>query len=168
MRKIWAAPFLLSGLLGAAVYPQSSDRPRPGLWENETWIKEITWGNLTGERLAQAQALKAQQQGKRTKSEECLTPEEASSEHAGISLGQGDCTFSRFEMAGGTLRALGKCTGGPNGDVTSIIGGDYTPTSMETNVDLSYEQPGQPGGIGVKLFMVRKRIGECPAQTNSG
>jgi hypothetical protein len=140
----------------------SEERFEPGLWQSDTEVREIVWGEISGDTLERAQQLKATKQGTHSVSKECLTPEEAASEHGGISLGSGTCHFERFSMTGGELRALGKCSGGADGDRTMIIGGQYTSTSLESTVDIGYDLPGG-GGITVKLLTNRKRIGKCPA-----
>lgn len=164
-RKLGKGTLATAGLVGSAAgiaLAQSAERLQPGLWEAETHVTEITWGNLAGDRLSQAQRLKAEQQGRRMTATECLTADEVNSRYSGISLGNGDCQFERFAMADGRLSAQGKCIGTPDGDVTMIISGEYSPTMLDTFVDMSYEQPGQPGGIAVKLRSVRTRIGNCP------
>lgn len=98
--------------------------------------------------------------GMTTNVEYCLTQEEAARgfEEMMQEGQEGDCSYEKFELAGGDLDAVLICKTDA-GDMRMAMAGEVSPTAS----DLEMTMQGNMGGINVDMTMKAKqeRIGDC-------
>ncbi|MEM9501208.1 MAG: DUF3617 domain-containing protein [Pseudomonadota bacterium] len=98
--------------------------------------------------------------GMKTNVEYCLTPEEAAGGFEDLMQEgqQGDCSYEKFELAGGELDALLVCDA-DGGQMRMAMAGDVSPTSSDLEMTMS----GSMGGMNVDMTMKtqQERIGDC-------
>jgi hypothetical protein len=103
-------------------------------------------------------------QGPQQGSTYCITPEQAaaptSREDMLKNMADGNCTVSRFAVAGGQIDAALSCSGDGtmNGEV--LLNGTMTETSSNMEMSFTMQIP-QAGQATMKMRMVSERIGEC-------
>jgi len=94
----------------------------------------------------------------------CLTPEAAAKGPEDLikNTAQGNCTFARFDVAGGTISADMQCTG-PDGVTTHVVmDGQATTTGSTMTMTQDLVLP-RVGTAQVKSRVTSVRIGDCPA-----
>lgn len=93
----------------------------------------------------------------------CMTPEEAAQNGAremAESLAEGNCTFSRFSVAGGNLDADMQCAD-ENGVASHVVmAGTMAADSSDVTMDLEQEVA-QAGKVRLKMRAQTQRIGDC-------
>lgn len=139
---------------------------QPGEWETTSEIIDARMENAPeGMPAGMMNSMK----GRKTTVRNCITPEQAENPGADFLAAQKDgrCTYSGFEMSGGTIRGTVTCAGDGSGTATMKMEGVYTPTSYTTTVDM--QSAGMAGAQAKDMTMHMttkvsgKRIGECPA-----
>ncbi len=139
---------------------------QPGEWETTQEVVDIT---IEGAPEGMPQGMMDAMKGRKTTVRNCITPEQAEKPSADFLTAQKDskCTYSGFEMAGGTLRGTVSCPGGEGGSANVTMEGKYTPTSYAMNMEMRSQGMGgakMPGmTMHMKMRSAGKRIGECPA-----
>lgn len=75
----------------------------------------------------------------------------------------GNCSFSRFNVAGGTVDAAMSCTGSKmGGEVNATMNGVMTPESSAVKVNSVITGSQMPGGkIEMETKVTSKRVGDC-------
>lgn len=139
---------------------------QPGEWETTSEIVEAKIENAPeGMPAGMMDAMK----GRKTSVKSCITPEQAENPGADFLTAQKDgrCTYSGFEMSGGTIKGTVTCTGQQGGTATMKMEGIYTSTSYTTTVDVQSAGMGGPEAQDMTMHMTTKvsgkRVGECPA-----
>lgn len=145
---------------------------RPGEWETTQEVVDVKIeGAPDGMPAGMMDAMK----GRKTTVKTCITPEQAANPSADFLTAQKDskCTYSGFEMAGGTVKGAVSCPS-PDGkgkaDIT--IDGSYAADSYQMAMEM--QTAGMGGGekgesmtMHMKMKTSGKRIGECPAPTEA-
>lgn len=139
---------------------------KPGQWETTQEITEIkVEGAPEGVPPEMFQAMK----GRITKSKSCITPEQAENPSADFLTARKDskCTFSGFEMAGGSMRGTVSCPGEQGGTANISMNGSYTPDSYDMTMNMNAAGIAGAAAGDMKMQMTIKTngkfIGECPA-----
>lgn len=139
---------------------------QPGEWETTSEIVDAKIENAPeGMPAGMMDAMK----GRKTMVKNCITPAQAENPDADFLAAQKDgrCTYSGFEMAGGTIKGTVTCAGGEGGTATMKMEGIYTPASYTTTVDMVSAGMGGAQARDMTMHMTTKvsgkRIGECPA-----
>jgi hypothetical protein len=94
----------------------------------------------------------------------CLTPEEAESQGArsmAENMAEGNCTFAKFDVDGGTISADMQCSGPEGGTNHVLMDGEVTPTGSTMTMTTEQEMSGRQ--MRMKTRVTAKRIGDCPA-----
>lgn len=141
------------------------ERPDPGQYETKVELIEFAVPGLSDD---QAEKLKGMMGGGVQSSNFCLTAEEASKgfEEQVRKIGQGqgglECTYDKFDVAGGKLAAEMTCKG-PQGLAAAMkIDGTTTSRSTSMTMDMSQKSAMLPGGeMKMTMKMDSKRIGDC-------
>lgn len=137
---------------------------QPGEWETTSEIVEVTMDNMPqGMPAGMLDAMK----GRKTTVKSCITPEQAENPEADFLTAQkdGNCTYSGFEMAGGTIRGNVSCTSEQGGTANIAMEGIYSPASYAMTMNMNGDGMGGAGTPGMTMQMKMKtsgkRIGEC-------
>lgn len=115
---------------------------------------------------APAQVLEMMKQsmsGQNTTSEYCLTAEEAAKgyEEMARNSGQGECSFSRFDVDGGDIDAEMTCKSAGGEDARMTLAGTGTSTSSDMTMTMEMTIPEMGKGTMV-MRAQHQRIGDCP------
>lgn len=139
---------------------------QPGEWETTQEVVDVRIENAPqGMPSGMMDAMK----GRRTTVRNCITPEQAAKPSADFLTAQKNskCTYSGFEMAGGTMKGTVSCPGGEGGSARVMMEGSYTPASYIIDMEMQSEGMGGTRAPGMAMHMkmrsVGKRIGDCPA-----
>lgn len=140
----------------------------PGEWETTQEIVDVSMEGAPKDMPSgMIDAMKGQKNVVKT----CITPEQAEKPDADFLTAQKDnkCTYSGFEMSGGTVKGSITCPAEGGGTMNASIEGIYTANSYATNMEMVAAglggMPGAaPGGMSMhmKMKVTGKRIGECP------
>lgn len=139
-------------------------KPQPGQYRSTSKLVSF---EVPGMPAAQAERMKgmfASSQGR----DFCLTAEEADKGYESMTtkLAQGNCSYDRFEAAGGALDAKLSCQTGKGMTATFEMKGTMTPQGSQMTVMVNQSAPGAPAGAvggGVKMVMevASQRTGDC-------
>ena len=134
---------------------------RPGLWESEVTIEEMTMPGVPADMAAQMKGFT----GRVETQQNCLTPEEAKRPKEDFFAGGNEnCRYDRFTMAGGKIDAVMKCASGPARQ-TMAMTGDYSPDTYNMRMDMTSEGgEGADAGMTMRMRVDAKRVGECSGQ----
>jgi hypothetical protein len=94
----------------------------------------------------------------------CLTPEQAAAngaEEMAKRMAEGNCTVSRFDVAGSSVSSEMQCTGTDGLTTRVTMDGQMTATSSTMDVIQEIDVAGQKRQI--KARVTAERIGDCPA-----
>jgi len=136
-------------------------RPEPGQYRTRTEVLEF---NVPGV----PDAVKREMQGSAAAARTftyCLTPEQAAangSEQMTKNMVQGNCTFARFDVAGGTISAEMQCAGANGASTHVTMDGQMTSTSSTMTMTNETDMQDM-GKMQMKMRMTSERIGDCPA-----
>ena len=138
-------------------------QPRPGQYRTTAEIVEFDVPGMADEQKEMMRSMMAQ--GAAQSATTCLTPEDAEKNGAQEmvkNMAEGDCTFSKFNVAGGNIDAEMQCAGagGPAGTVklAGTVEAEKSSMTMEFDQSLGGEQQAH-----IKMRMNSERIGDCPA-----
>ena len=141
---------------------------RPGLWETTQQVVDV---QLDGAPQGMPAGMLDAMKGRTTTVKTCITPEQAAKPSADFLTAQKDnkCTYSGFEMSGGTMKGQVTCPGAEGGTAHVTMAGNYTPDSYAMNMEMQSEGMGGANMPGMMMHMkmrtTGKRLGECPADT---
>lgn len=93
----------------------------------------------------------------------CLTPEDAAAngaEEMAKSMAEGDCTVSRFDVAGGAVSADMRCSGTDGVTAHVVMDGQMTSTSSTMTMTSEMDM-GAMGKVRLKTRVSAERIGDC-------
>ena len=127
----------------------------PGKWQSTVTIEEMTMPGMPPEMAEQMKAV----QGRTQVNESCLTPEEAKRPKEDFFGGKDNCRYERFTMGNGKIDAVMNCSeGGATQKMT--MAGTYSGDSYNMQMTMQ-SAAGQEAGMGMKMRVDAKRIGEC-------
>ncbi|MEM6908247.1 MAG: DUF3617 domain-containing protein [Pseudomonadota bacterium] len=127
--------------------------PEPGLYKTTSVMKGIDVPGMPGHGA-----------GLTTTSEECVTQEDVEKgfEEMLKQDQDGDCSYERFNLAGGKIDAVMVC----NIEGSSMrmeMDGTASPTGSEFDATMTTDDPEMPMG-GMTFNVKQERIGDCPAE----
>ncbi len=127
----------------------------PGKWQSTVTVEEMTMPGMPPEL---AQRMKSVN-GRTQTNESCLTPEDAKKPKEDFFAGNENCRYERFEMGGGKIDAVMKCTEGPATQTVTMAG---TYSGDAYNMAMTMQSAGQgEDGLSMKMKVDAKRVGEC-------
>ena len=136
-------------------------RPEPGLYRATVEMLEV---DVPGAPAGAADMLKGMMGGANTTTEYCLTAEEVERGYEEMvrNSQEGDCTFERFDAAGGKIDAVMTCKATDGNTTRMTMQGTGGRTSSEMTMSMQSEMAGM-GTANFKMKATHERIGECPA-----
>jgi hypothetical protein len=131
---------------------------RPGKWESKVTFEEF---NMPGVPPGAKSVLDSMNQ-RATATASCLTPEEARRPKEDFFAGANkNCRYERFNMGGGKIDAVMKCTEQGVGQ-TMTMAGTYGPNEYQMRMSMQSEgTPGPASGMSMKMRVDARRVGEC-------
>lgn len=138
----------------AAPAASASVPVQPGMWEHVT---TVTSADIPGAPPEMMSALI----GQPTTISSCITQAElAEGPEALFSQGAGECRYTEFTMAGGTMTVAGTCNPPQApGPMTLSATGTYTETSYATRSAVTMAVPG--GEMRIESDTAGRRTGDC-------
>lgn len=136
----------------------------PGKWQSTVTIEEMSMPGMPPEVAGQMKSM----QGRTQVHEQCLTPEEAKKPNEDFFSGKdkSNCRYERFDMGGGKIDAVMKCSEG--GAVqTMTMAGTYSGDAYTMRMALDSSGRGETGAMGMKMRVDAERIGECTGKEAS-
>lgn len=136
--------------------------PRPGQYETKVKLLEVNMPQAPGVDAGQMQAMMESSMNSTTT--QCVTAEDA--QNATKQMLEGgeseNCTYSKFDVAGGNIEAEMTCTG-PNGASSTMqLTGQMGREQSSLQMSLDQGMPGMPGGNAhFKMQVDSRRIGDC-------
>lgn len=131
---------------------------RPGQWESKVTIEDMSMPGMPPEMAAQMKGFT----GRVETHQSCLTPEEAKKPKEDFFAGGNEnCRYDRFDMGGGKIDALMKCTD-RGATQTMTMTGQYTPDTYAMRMSMnSAGGEGPDAGMSMKMRVEAKRVGAC-------
>lgn len=132
-------------------------KPQPGLYKTTVTMTGLDIPGLPPEMAGHGAGLT-------TTSEHCLTEADVEKGYeALVKQGQdGDCSYEKFDLAGGKIDAVMVCKA-QGRDARMAMSGTTTPTSADIEASMAIEFDGV--GKGTMRFTAgHQRIGDCPAK----
>lgn len=138
-------------------------RPLPGQYRQTTELKGIDVPGMPKEAADRMMEMMQKAQVR----EFCLTAEEADKGFRdmfeNVGRDDGECTYSRFDVNGGTLDARMECKtpGGGTGMIT--LAGNIGETGSDVTMSMDVRGGSEPmGNMKMKMRMKTERLGDCP------
>ncbi|HUE79745.1 MAG TPA: DUF3617 domain-containing protein [Sphingomicrobium sp.] len=131
---------------------------RPGKWQSRVTIEKFELPGAPPEAAAAMRRMYDRAQV----DESCLTPEQAKRPKEDFFAGASkNCRYERFDMGGGKIDAVMKCTG-EGAAQTMTMQGTYGPENYQMRMNMEANAGSGPAGAMTMAMRVdAKRIGEC-------
>ncbi|AKH44262.1 hypothetical protein FHS61_001582 [Altererythrobacter atlanticus] len=135
-------------------------RLTPGQYSTTLELVEFEVPGLSGDLADQIRDLAAS--GFAEGNSFCLTPEEAEEGPRRMvrDLAENDCTFNKFDVAGGTINADLSCIADDGSEGTMKMTGTMTSESSDMMMEMDQQIP-QMGKAHMKVKVNSRRVGEC-------
>ena len=136
-------------------------KPRPGLYSSS--VKMINF-EVPGMPPAQAERLKGMFSQTAQARQFCLTPAESEKGYREMTrkLAQGNCTYDKFEAAGGTLDAQLTCQTAKGMTAVIAMKGTMTPEGSQMHMKMDQSMAAMPGkGVKMEMDVSSTRVGDC-------
>lgn len=137
------------------------DRPEPGEYRQTI---EITDLSMPGMDPKQAEAMKKMMKASQQHTF-CLTAEDSDKGFKDMfdEVGKGgQCSYSRFDVSGGTLDAVMNCKSQMEGTSTMALTGTVTASGSDVTVKMDQSGAQNPmGDMKMTMHMTTTRLGEC-------
>lgn len=143
-------PLIIAVLLAVPAAAYAADTIQPGQWQTTVKTTPIA---MPGVEAGTLQAM----MGKPVIVTDCVTEADVKQgPKALLDASDGQCSYSKFELAGGRIDTVATCKRG-SATTTVTTKGSYTPTSIKATSSMS-------GTNGMKMTseMTSTRIGACP------
>lgn len=136
-------------------------QPRPGQYQTSLELIELDVPGMNEQAKTQMRAMMG---GELSQGNDfCLTPEEAENNGARNmmeNLAESNCTFDKFDVAGGTIDADMQCKG-EDGTVSHVLM-DGTMTAEGSTMTMTMDQEmANVGKMSMKMRVTSKRTGDC-------
>ena len=136
-------------------------QPRPGQYQTTLELIELDVPGMNEQTQAQMRAMMG---GELSQGNDfCLTPEEAENNGAQKmmeNLAESNCTFDKFDVAGGKIDADMQCKG-DDGLVSHVLM-DGTMTAEGSTMTMTMDQEmANVGKMNMKMRVTSKRTGDC-------
>ncbi|QLC25837.1 DUF3617 domain-containing protein [Parasphingopyxis algicola] len=126
----------ISSAEAAAEMESAGANITPGQWEATVQLTEFDMPDMPEDMRGMMQ----EQMGRAQTNTSCITPEEAAAPEANMFGDGDDCTYSEFDMSGGTILIAGTCQSeGMPGAMTMRMEGSYTPTSYDMTMNMNMD-----------------------------
>ncbi len=143
---------LLASLAAAPLAAFAGAALSPGQWASTGTVTGVDMPGMPPEALAMMKR-------RPISHSYCLTAEQAAKDPRQLFKGDnGECQFTRFDMAGGKLNATMQCNG-PQGKMRMTMLGTYSASSYESTNVMVVEGP--RGNMRMTTKMSGKRTGAC-------
>ena len=131
---------------------------RPGKWESRVTFEEFDVPGAP----AGAKSVIENMNNRAEAHHSCLTPEEAKRPKEDFFAGANkNCRYEHFNMGGGKIDAVMKCTEQGMGQ-TMTMTGTYEPDQYQMKMAIKTEgMPGPTAGMSMKMRVDARRVGEC-------
>ena len=141
----------------AAANAVADIRFQPGLYQAKVDIKQLAMPGLPPQVVA---AMKSKMIDKPLTF--CLTLEDAAKGVQAMKeqMGKGQCQFTRFNAAGGTIDSEMTCNAGGQGEMHAVAHGTYTETGSVTSSSVDVAM-GPTGKMHMEQVTTTTRIGDC-------
>lgn len=137
------------------------DRPDPGEYKQTI---EVTRLDIPGMDPKQAEAMKGMMKASQEHTF-CLTPADAEKGFQDMfdEVGKGgECSYSRFDVAGGTLDAVMNCKNANEGTATIALKGKVSANGSDVTVSMDQSGSKNPmGDVKMTMHMTTARLGDC-------
>lgn len=137
------------------------ERPEPGQYKQTV---EITKMEVPGMDAKQAEQMKGMMQAGQEHTF-CLTSEEADKGFKDMfdEVGKGgECSYSRFDVSGGTLDAVMNCKSQAEGQAKITLHGKVEGQGSDVTVGIEQSGSAMPmGNMKLAMHMTTQRIGDC-------
>lgn len=144
----------------AARAKASAVRPQPGQYRVKLEVIDV---DIPGAPPSAVDMMKNMMAGQTH--EYCLKPGDVDrgfEEMARQSQENDNCTFQRFDVAGGNFNAQMTCENPGQGKMTMTMKGVGTPTRSQMDMTMKGNMTGM-GESTIQMKSIHERIGECPA-----
>ena len=130
---------------------------QPGLYQAQVVIKQLDMPGMPPQVVA---AMKSKMLEKPLTY--CITPEDAAkgAEAMKERMGKGQCQFTRFNAAGGTIDSEMTCNAGGQGEMHAVAHGTYTETGSVTSSSVDVAM-GPTGKMHMEQVTTTTRVGDC-------
>ena len=137
---------------------------RPGKWESKVTFEEFNMPGAPPGAQSMLQSMNERAESHQT----CLTPEQAKRPKEDFFAGADKkCRYEHFNMGGGKIDAVMKCTEQGMGQ-TMTMTGSYGPDEYRMKMAMTTEgMPGPTSGMNMKMRVDAKRVGECDGTENA-
>ena len=141
----------------AAAEAVADIRFQPGLYQAKVDIKRLDMPGLPPQVVA---AMKTRMVDKPLTY--CLTPEDAAKGAQVMKerMGKGQCQFTKFNAAGGTIDSEMTCNAGSQGEMHAVAHGTYTDTGSVTSSSVDVAM-GPTGKMHLEQVTTTTRVGDC-------
>lgn len=127
----------------------------PGQWEASVQLTEFEIPQMP----ESARGMMREQMGQTRTSTSCITPEQATDPEASMFGEDDDCSYSDFNMSGGTILIAGSCQSrGMPGAMNMRMEGSYTSTSYDMTMNMSMDS-GPAGPISMAGQVTGRFVG---------
>lgn len=138
------------------------DRPRPGQYRQTVQIEKIEVPGMPSEA---ADRMKGMMQAAQVH-EFCLTAEDADKGFRDmfdqVGRDNRECTFTRFDVSGGTLDAQMDCKSAQGGSGVMKLAGKVSETESDITMSMDVKGGNEPmGAMTMTMHMKTERIGDC-------
>ncbi|MEJ2409799.1 MAG: DUF3617 domain-containing protein [Novosphingobium sp.] len=137
------------------------ERPRPGSYKQTVQVLEM---DIPGMPKDAADRLKSMTGNTRTYTV-CITDEDMDKGYKDMlrNVGkEGDCTYSKFDVAGGRLDAQMHCSSPGEGEATITVNGTVSETGSDLTIGMDVAGGKVPmGARKIKMRQISKRVGDC-------
>jgi len=139
------------------------ERPRAGQYKQTMTVTEFELPGAPPEVAAQLKSAVGQSNNQ----EFCLTEEMSKKGFQDMfqKIGEdGECSYDRFNVSGGSLDALLHCESKAEGKAQFTLAGTVTTEGSDVKVHIDSDNPNSPmGKAKIGMHMVTERIGDCAA-----
>ncbi|WP_245656161.1 DUF3617 domain-containing protein [Novosphingobium naphthalenivorans] len=137
------------------------DRPKPGAYKQTIEILDMEIPGLPREAASQMKAMTGKPQVQTI----CITDADTDKGYKEMlqNVGKGgDCTYSKFDVAGGRLDAQMHCTTEEQGEATMTMNGTVSETGSDVTVSMDVTGGKESAGaMKMKMHLTTERIGDC-------
>jgi len=148
------------------------DKPLPGLYRSTIKLAEFS---VPGMSAAQSERMRTMFDSAQSR-DFCLTAADAEKGYEEMTkrLAQGQCTYDRFEAAGGSIDAAMTCNAVRGATSKVAMKGTLNPEGSRIHMTVEQSLPGMGaaaslgvGGVKMVADVTSNRVGDCPAAAPS-
>lgn len=135
-------------------------KPQPGQYTSTVELLEFDVPGLTADMKAQMKTMA--EGGLAEGNSFCMTQADADPKKMLENIAESECTFSQFDVNGGTVKADMVCKGEGEGGAQARVQMDGNMTADSSVMTMTMAQSmGNMGEVNMKMRVTSKRTGEC-------